>query len=91
MFVIQFSSVNDLRDFMRAHSPFVLWYPLTKKSQNRRQKITLCKFVLLYVKVFLLSFYDFKEVKSIKIEQNFLNNGQSHGAKNNRSEHTVSQ
>ena len=81
--------MNDLRDFMRAHSLFVLWYPLTKTSQKKAENN-----VLFDVNVLFLSFvavYDFKVVKSIKIEQNLFKNGQSHDAKNNRSEQFVSQ
>ena len=33
--VIKFSCLNDLRDCRRAHSRFVLWYPLSKKSQKK--------------------------------------------------------
>ena len=53
------SSLNDLRDFMRSHSLFVLWYPLTKKSQKRRQKITFFNVVLLCVNVFFFFFFFF--------------------------------
>ena len=56
MFVIQFSSLNDLRNFKRAHSLFVLWYPHSKKSQKRRQKITFFIVVLLYVNVVFFCF-----------------------------------
>ena len=72
------SSLNDLNDFMHAHWLFVSLYPLSKKSQKRRQKITFFNFVLLYAFFFffffffLWAFYDFKVDKSIKIEQNLL-------------------
>ena len=75
MFAIQFLSLNNLRDFMRTHSLFVLWWPIEKKSQKRRQKITFFNFVLLHTDALFLTFwafYDFKVVKSIKIEQNLL-------------------
>ena len=56
MCVIQFFSSNNLRDFLRVHFLFVLWYPLSKKSQKRRQIITFFNFGLLYVNVLFLSF-----------------------------------
>ena len=69
LIIAYLSTLNDWRDFMRAHSLFVLWYQVSKKSLKGRQKITLFNFVLLYVNVLFLSFvgiYDFKVVKRIK-------------------------
>ena len=62
MSVSQFSSLNDLRDFMRAHSLFVLCYPLSKKSQKRRQKITYFNVVLLYVMVVICRHFEWLKV-----------------------------
>ena len=56
VFVIRFSSLNDLHDFMRAHSLFVLWYPLSKKSQKKKAENNIFHFCLLYVNVLFLSF-----------------------------------
>ena len=88
MFAIQFSSLNNLRDFLRAYSLFVLWYPLLKSHKKEGRKLlTVFNFVLIYANVSFLSFisiFDFKVVKSIKMEQHLLKNGQSHDAKNKR-------
>ena len=55
-----------MRDFMLAHSLFVLCYPLSKKSQKRRQKITFFNFVLLYA-IFFFFFRQFTTLKWLKV------------------------
>ena len=72
---------------MRGYSLFLLWYPLSKKSQKRRQKINLFQFCFTLRKCFV--FVICRHFTTLK--QNLLKNGQSHDAKNNRSEHFVSQ
>ena len=67
-----------------------LMVPPFEKVTKRKQKITFFNFVLLYVNVLFLPFVDIV-VKSTKIYQNLLKNGQAMTSKNNRSEHFVSQ
>ena len=54
---------------MRAHSLFVLWYQLSKKSQTRRQKVTSFNFVLLKAMFCFLSFVGrhFTSLKWLKV------------------------
>ena len=61
MFVIQFSSSNDLRDLMHAHSLFCLMVPPFEKVTHK--KISL---VLLYVNILFL-FRHFATLKWLKI------------------------
>ena len=66
MLVIQFSSLNDLRDFVHMQSLFFLWYPHSKKSQKRRQKITVFNLASLYLPVIVLflSFVGISQLQS---------------------------
>ena len=90
MFVIQ-SRVSTICVISSAPFAFCLMVPLFEKVAKKKAENNIFHCCVTLRKCFVFCccffFYDFKVVKSIKIEQTLLKNGQSHDAKNKRSEY----
>ena len=99
--VIQFSSLNDLRDFMRAYFDFYLMVPPFEKVTKRRQKKkkkNIFKFVLPCANAFFFFFFvicghftTLKWLKVLKSSKICFKTVKAMTPENKRSEHFVSQ
>ena len=94
MFVIQFSGLNDLRDFMRAFA-FCLMVPTFEKVTKKMAENNLFQFCFYICKCFNFvicrHFTTLKWLKVLKCSKICLKMVKAMTSKNNRSEYFVSQ